>query len=78
MTPLSAFQELRKALDEQEKGLLAQSSKIATSKLTSLQIEMEEMASLQDEITSCCAAISDAQRSHMDAQLLSVVMVLQT
>ena len=78
MTPLSAYQELCKALDEQEKGLLAQSSEIATLKLTSLQIQMEEMASFQDEIISCCAAISDAQRSHMDAQLLSVVMVLQT
>ena len=74
----SAFRELRKALDEREKALLAQSSEIATSKLTSLQLQMEEMASLRAEIISCCAAISDAQRSHTDAQLLSVVMVLQT
>ena len=74
----SAFRELRKALDEREKALLAQNSEIATSKLTSLQIQMEEMASLRAEIISCCAAISDAQRSHTDAQFLSVVMVLQT
>jgi len=74
----SAFQELRKALDEREKVLLAQSSEIATSKLTSLQLQMEEMASLRDEIDSCFAAISEAQRSHTDTQLLSVVMVLQT
>ena len=74
----SAFRELRKALDEREKALLAQNSEIATSKLTSLQIQMEEMASLRAGIISCCAAISDAQRSHTDAQLLSVVMVLQT
>ena len=74
----SAFQELRKALDEREKALLAQCSEIATSKLTSLQLQMEEMASLRAEIISCCAAISEAQKSHTDAQLLSVVMVLQT
>ena len=70
------FQELRKALDEREKVLLAQSSEIATSKLTSLQISMEEMTSLRDEISSCSAAISEAQSSHTDAQLLSVVTVL--
>ena len=73
----SAFQELRKALNEQEKVLLAQSSEIATSKLTSLQLQMEEMASLRDQITFCGAVISEAQRS-TDTQLLSVVMVLQT
>ena len=78
MTPFSAFQELHKALDEREKALLAQNSEIATSKLTNLQLQMEEMASLRDEIIFCCTAISDAQRSHTDAQLLSVVMVLQT
>ena len=74
----NAFQELRKALDKREKALLAQNSEIATSKLTNLQLQMEEMASLRDEITSCCAAISEAQRCHTDAQLLSVVTVLQT
>ena len=74
----SAFRELRKALDEREKALLAQNREIATSKLTSLQLQMEEMASLRDEIISCCAAISEAQKSHTDAQLLSVVTVLQT
>ena len=74
----SAFQELRKALDEREKALLAQNSEMATSKLTSLQLQMEEMASLRDEIISCCTAISEAQRCYTDAQLLSVVTVLQT
>ena len=74
----SAFRELRKALDEREKALLAQSSEIATSKLTHLQIQMQEMASLRDEMISCCAAISEAQKSHTDTQLLSVVTVLQT
>ena len=72
----NTFQELHKALDEREKALLAQSSEIATTKLTSLQIQMEEMMSLRDEISSCSAAISEAQRSHTDAQLLSVVTVL--
>ena len=47
-----------------------------TSKLTCLQIQMEEMTSLRDEISSCRATISEAQRSHTDAQLLSVVTVL--
>ena len=37
---------------------------------------MEEMTSLRDEISSCSAAIYEAQRSHTDAQLLSVVTVL--
>ena len=74
----NAFQELRKALDKREKALLAQNSEIATSKLTRLQLEMEAMASLQAEIISCCAAISEAEKSHTDAQLLSVAMVLQT
>ena len=74
----SAFQELRKALDEREKALLAQSSEIATSKLTSLQLQMEEMTSLRDQIDSCCAAISEVQKSHTDVQLLSVAMVHQT
>jgi len=72
----NAFQELHKALDEREKALLGQISEIATSKLTSLQIQMEEMTSLRDEISSCSEAISEAQRSHTDAQLLSVVTVL--
>ena len=72
----NTFQELRKALDEREKALLAQTNEIATTKLTSLQIQMEEMTSLRDEISSCSAAISEAQRSHTDAQLLSVVTVL--
>ena len=74
----NTIQELHKALDKRGKALLAQSSKITASKLTSLQLQMEEMASLRDEIDSCCAAISEAQRSHTDTQLLSVVMVLQT
>ena len=74
----NAFQELRKALDEREKALLAQNSEIATSKLTNLQLQMEEMASLREEIISCCTAISEAQRCYTDAQLLSVVTVLQT
>ena len=72
----NTFQELHKALDEREKVLLAQTSETATSKLTSLQIQMEEMTSLRHEISSCSAAISEAQRSHTDAQLLSVVSVL--
>ena len=59
----SAFQELRKALNEQEKALLAQSSEIAASKLTSLQLQMEKMASLRDQITFCGAAISEAQKT---------------
>ena len=74
----NAFQELHKALDVREKALLAQSSEIATSKLTSLQLQMEEMASLRDEITTCGAAISEVQRSHTNIQLLSVAKVLQT
>ena len=74
----SAFQELRKALDDREKALLAQSSEIATSKLTHLQIQMQEMVSLRDKMISCCEAISEAQKTHTDTQLLSVVMVLQT
>ena len=74
----SAFQELHKALDDREKALLAQCGEIATSKLTSLQLQMEEMVSLRDEIISCCAAISETQKSHTDAQLLSVAMVVQT
>ena len=74
----NTIQELHKELDERGKALLAQNSKITASKLTSLQLQMEEMASLRDEIDSCCAAISEAQRSHTDTQLLSVVMVLQT
>ena len=74
----SAFQVLRKTLDEQEKALLAQSSEIARSKLNSLQFQMEEMATLRDEVCSCHAAISEALGSHTDTQLLSVVIVLQT
>ena len=73
----NTIQELHKALDEREKALLAQNSEIVTSKLTNLQLQMEEMASLRDEIISCCAAISETQTSHADAQSLSVVMVLQ-
>ena len=74
----NAFKELRKALDEREKALLAQISEISTSKLTHLQIQMQEMVSLRDEMISCCEAISEAQKNHTDIQLLSVVMVLQT
>ena len=74
----SAFRVLHKALDKQEKALLAQSSEIARSKLNSLQLQMEEMASLRDEVSSCHAAISEALGSHTDTQLLSVVIVLQT
>ena len=37
---------------------------------------MEEITSLRDEISSCSEAISEAQRSHTDAQLLSIVTVL--
>ena len=74
----NTIQELHKALDKRGKALLAQSSKITASKLTSLQLQMEEMTSLRDQITTCGAAISDTQRSHTDAQSLSVVMVLQT
>ena len=74
----SAFQELHKALDVREKALLAQGNEITTSKLTSLQLQMEEMATLRDEITTCGATISEVQRSHTDVQLLSVAMVLQT
>ena len=74
----NTIQELHRILEEREKALLAQSSEIATSKLTSLQIQMEEMASLRDEITSCSAAYSEALRSHTNAQLLSIATVLQT
>ena len=74
----SAFQELCKALDDREKALLAQSSEIATSKFNHLQIQMQEMVLLRDKMISCCEAISEAQKSHTDTQLLSVVMVLQT
>ena len=62
----SAFQELHKAPDEREKALLAQCGETVTSKFTNLQIQMEEMASLRAEITSCCAAISETQKSHTD------------
>ena len=74
----NTVQELHRALDERGKALLAQSSKIAASKLTGLHLQMEEMASLRNKIISCCEAFSEAHRSHTNAQLLSVVMVLQT
>ena len=72
-----AFCRLRQLIDQREKALLAESSKIAISKETRLSIQQESLQHLFESMNQCHSLSSIATSQYTDVQLLSIAQTLQ-
>lgn len=71
------FVKLHQSLDERKADLLKQSSEIATAKITSQDIQNEELASLK-AIIMCLQSITDSINEYSESEFLSIVATLET
>ncbi len=70
------FQQLEAALKNRKKELIAKNKEISTSKLTGLSIQIDEMSSLKDQITSCNSVVGDISVNFSDAETLAIITPL--
>ena len=70
------FQQVEAALKSRKKELLAKSKEISTTKLTGLSIQIDELSSLKDQITSCNSTVADINDSFSDAEVLAIITPL--
>ena len=70
------FQLLEAALKNRKKELLAKSKEISTTKLTSLSIQIDELSSLKDQITSCNSTVADINANFSDTEVLAIITPL--
>ena len=66
---------ITRSLNEVREALLAQNEEIRLSKITSLEIQVNELKKAKEELSDTCDVISAAQ-SHTPAQLLSTKAVM--
>ena len=72
-----AFCRLRQLIDQREKALLAENSKISISKETRLSIQQESLQHLFESMSHCHSLSSIATSQYTDVQLLSIAQTLQ-
>ncbi len=70
------FQQLEAVLKNRKKELIAKSKEISTAKLTGLSIQIDEMSSLKDQITSYNSVAADVSANFGDAEILAIVSPL--
>ena len=70
------FQQIEAALKNRKKELIAKSKEISTAKLTGLSIQIDEMSSLKDQITSYNSLAADISANFSDAEILAIITPL--
>ena len=70
------FRQLEAALKNRKKELIAKNKEISTAKLTGLSIQIDEMSSLKDQITSCNSVAADISANFSDAEILAIITPL--
>ena len=70
------FQRLEAAIKNRKKELIAKSKEISTAKLMGLSIQIDEMSSLKDQITSYNSVAADVSANFSDAEILSIITPL--
>ncbi len=70
------FQELEATLKNRKKELIAKREEISTAKLTGLSIQIDEMSSLKDQITSYNSVAGDVSANYSDAETLAIITPL--
>ena len=70
------YRQLEAALNACKRELLAKSKEISTTKLTGLGIQMDELSSLKDQITSCNFAITNINANFSDTEVLAIITPL--
>ena len=70
------FQQIEAALKNRKKELIAKSKEISTEKLTGLSIQIDEMSSLKDQITSYNSLAADISANFSDAEILAIITPL--
>ena len=63
---------LETVIENRKRELLAQSMNMSTTKLTSLAIQIDELTSLKEQVSSCNSAVSDIHSNYSDIELLSI------
>jgi DNA-binding beta-propeller fold protein YncE len=70
------FRRFEAALKSRKRELIAKSKEISTAKLTGLSIQVDEMYSLKDQITSCNSVVGDISANFSDAEILAIITPL--
>ena len=70
------FQQLEAALKNRKKELVAKNNEVSTAKLTGLSIQIDEMSSLKDQMTSYNSVAADVCANFSDAEILAIITPL--
>ena len=70
------FIHLEAALKNRKRELNAKNKEVSTSKLTGLSIQIDEMSSLKDQITSYNSLAADVSVNFSDAEILAIITPL--
>ena len=69
------YRQLEAALKTRKRELLAKSKEISTTKLTGLSIQIDELSSLKDQITSCNSIVTTIA-NFSDTEVLAIITPL--
>ena len=70
------FQRLEAALKHRKRELNAKNKEVSTAKLTGLSIQIDEMSSLKDQITSYNSVAADVSANFSDTEILAIITPL--
>ena len=70
------YQQLEAALKVRKRELLAKSKEISTTKLAGLSIQIDELSSLKDQITSCNSTVTTINAKFSDIEVLTIITPL--
>ena len=70
------FQQLEVALKNRKEELLAKSKEISTTKLTGLNIQIDELSSLKNQVTSCNSTVTDINTNFNETEILAIITPL--
>ena len=65
------FGELKLAIENRQKALVEKTTEISIGKLSSLQVQNDELKKMRDEIVSTCQIVEIATHSHISREFLS-------
>ena len=70
------YRRLEAALKARKRELFAKSKEISTTKLTRLNIQIDELSSLKDQIASCNFTVTNINASFSDTEVLAIITPL--
>jgi DNA-binding beta-propeller fold protein YncE len=70
------FRRLEATLKNRKRELIAKNKEMSTAKLTGLSIQINDMSSLKDQITSCNSVVGDVSANFSDGETLAIITPL--